>query len=151
MRNFVIVLAVLCLILAGCGGESVSAPSPEQVQVVNPMMQVESLAEMEEYLDFSVPVLEKELANFIVLVIDGYPQMGRVCYADGGEFRIQYGSGDISGIYGGTEEKTEEIQGVTVMFLVYDQIRYAIWEKDGFTCCLMGGESLEAEVAELIG
>lgn len=151
MRKTMIVLAVLCLMLTGCGGGSSSAPSPERVQAVNPMMQVESLARMEEYLDFSVPVLDKEVEKFIVLVIDGYPQMGRVCYADGGEFRIQYGTGDISGIYGGTEKKTEEIQGVTVTFLVYDQIRYAIWEKDGFACCLMGGESLEKEVAELIG
>lgn len=151
MRNFLIVLALLCLLLAGCGGEKQSVPVPEKVQAVNPMMQVESLAQMEEYLDFSVPVLDKEVAKLIVLVIDGYPQMGRVCYADGGEFRIRYDSGDISGIYGGTEEKTEEIQGVTVTFLVYDQIRYAIWEKDGFACCLMGGESLETEVGALIG
>ena len=151
MRKIVIVLAVLCLILTGCGGEKLSVPSPERVRVVNPMMQVESLAEMEGYLDYAVPVLEKEVEKFIVLVIDGYPQIGRVVYADGGEFRIRYGTGDISGIYGGTEEKTEEIQGVTVTFLIYDQIRYAIWEKAGFTCCLMGGESLETEVASLIG
>lgn len=151
MRKMMILLSALCLMLAGCGGESNSAPSPERIQVVNPLLQVESLAEMEKYLDFAVPVLDKEVENYIVLVIDGYPQMGRVCYADGGEFRIQYGTGDISGIYGGTEEKTEEIQGVTVTFLIYDQIRYALWEKDGFTCCLMGGESLEREAASLIG
>lgn len=150
MKRMWILITVLCFILAGCIGEKKNAPFPEPVQVVNPILVVETLAQMEEYLDFSVPVLEREVQKYIVLVIDGYPQMGRVCYADGGEFRIQYGTGDISGIYGGIEEKTENIHGVQVTYFTYGEIRYAIWGQDGFACCFTGGAELETVVAELI-
>ena len=46
--------------------------------------------------------------------------MGQVDYADGSQFRIQYGSGDISGIYGGTLEESREIAGVSVAYYQYD-------------------------------
>ena len=57
---------------------------------------------------------------------------------------------DACGIYGGVLEKAETISGVTVSFLTYEDIRYAIWEKDGFTFSLTGGEALAQEVAALI-
>lgn len=150
-KRMLLILAALCLVLAGCAGNRDPSPSPAALQQANPILEVESREEMEQYLDFSVPLLEKEAEKYIVLVIDGYPRLGRVCYADGGEFRIQYGSGDISGIYGGQEEKTQTIGGVQVTFLVYEEIRYALWEMNGFTCCLTGAEMLEAEVEALIG
>lgn len=67
----------------------------------NPIITVTSVAEMETYLDFHVPVLDKEVKSYSVIVADNYPTTGQVSYEDGSKFRIQYGSGDISGIYGG--------------------------------------------------
>lgn len=65
---------------------------------------------------------------YSVFISDGYPTMGQVDYADGSQFRIQYGSGDISGIYGGTLEESREIAGVSVAYYQYDSMSYAIWE-----------------------
>ena len=150
------ILSALCLtlliagsLLSGCGQRN-AAPDPEFVQVVNPMMAVSSVKEMEEYLDFSIPVLDKEVDSYIVLVIDGYPTMGRVYYTDKSLFSIQYGTGDISGIYGGHLEKTEPVNGVKVSYYTYETTRYALWETNGFTYSLTGGIALEEEVAALI-
>lgn len=154
-KTFKILTIAACVgMLAGCGsvenqGET-KAPQPELVKVVNPLMTVSSVEEMEQYLDFSVPVLEKEVESYIVLVIDGYPQNGRIRYADGNTFNMKYGSGDVSGIYGGTLEKTEELDGVTVSYYSYDATRYALWEQNGFTHSLTGGENLEEEVKSLL-
>ena len=150
----VLTIAACACILAGCGsvenqGEA-KAPKPELVKVVNPLMTVSSVEEMEQYLDFSVPALEKEAEAYIVLVIDGYPQNGRIRYADGNTFNMKYGSGDVSGIYGGTLEKTEDVGTVTVSYYTYDTTRYALWEQDGFTHSLTGGENLEEEVKSLL-
>ena len=124
--------ACLCLLAAGGAlliqGRGRAAPDPQQVQIPNPILTVASAAEMEAYLDFKVPVLEKEVEAYSVFISDGYPTMGQVDYADGSQFRIQYGSGDISGIYGGTLEESREIAGVSVAYYQYDSMSYAIWE-----------------------
>ena len=142
-------VACICLI-AGCGSatkqDNVESPNPEFVKVVNPLVSVASVEEMEQYLDFAVPTLEKEVESYIVLVLDGYPEIGRIRYADGGVFNKKFGSGDISGIYGGVLEKTEKVDGVTVSYYTYESTRYAIWEKGGFAYSLTGDDRLEEEV-----
>lgn len=147
-----IVLMVLCLAFAlvGCGTERTEAPDAGFVQVVNPLVTVESVEEMEEKLGYSVPVLDKDVESYIVLVIDGVCESGRIRYADGSDFNIKKGSGDISGIYGGVLDAEENIRGVTVSFCVYEELRYAIWEKDGFTYSLTGGTALPTDVAALL-
>ena len=102
------------------------------------ILEVNSLAEMEQYLDFQVPTLSKDVESYVVLVMDDYPTMARIFYTDGSTFSKQYGSGDISGIYGGTYTKTERVGNVAVDFYTYTDwdgtaISYAIWENDGFT------------------
>ena len=83
----------LCLLAAGGAlliqGRGRAAPDPQQVQIPNPILTVASAAEMEAYLDFKVPVLEKEVEAYSVFISDGYPTMGQVDYADGSPFRIQ--------------------------------------------------------------
>lgn len=134
--------ACLCLMIAG--GVMVTqnignnVPDPEFVQTSNPFIEVTSVEEMEEYLDFDVPVLDKEVEYYSVLVEDNYPTMGQINYSDGSEFRMKYGSGDISGIYGGTLEESKDIEGVKVDYYRYTgdtspELTYAIWEQNGFT------------------
>lgn len=127
-----------------------NVPNPDYVQVVNPIMKVASVEEMEEYLDFDVPLLERDVNSYIVMVIDGYPESARIIYSDNSVFNMKYGKGDISGVYGGVLEKKADIGGISVSVFVYDNIRYATWEKDGFTFSLYGSESLEADIAALM-
>lgn len=89
--------ACLCLMFAGGvvflqnGGSAI--PNPEPVQIPNPIIEVTTVDEMEQYLDFDVPVLDKEIESCLVLVEDSYPTMGQIDYADGSTFRMQYGNG----------------------------------------------------------
>lgn len=151
------IAACACIALIGIttiGKFRTSGPNPDYVQVVSPIMEVQSEKEMEEYLDFDVPVIDKEVGTYIVLVIDGYPKTARIMYADGSIFNMEYGTGDISGICGGTVEKEETINGVKVSFCRYEGLngeeKYAIWENGGFTYSLSGADSLKDEVQSLI-
>lgn len=92
----------------------------------------------------------REVESYSVFVIDGYPTMGQVDYADGSEFRVQYGSGDISGIHGGSLVETSEIEGVEVGFYEYADTAYAIWEQDGFSFSYVYTGDGAAEVETLI-
>lgn len=152
--------ACLCLVIAGGAvflrnGNS-AVPNPDYVQIPNPIVEVATVDEMEQYLDFDVPVLNKEAASYSVLVLDNHPTMGQIDYADGSTFRMQYGSGDISGIYGGTLEESREIDGVEVRYYQYaDQYAettYAIWEQNGFTFSYVyvadGGAEVEALIQQ---
>ncbi len=133
--------AIFLLNLGNDVPASYHAPNPSSVQVVNPIIGVNSAAEMESYLDFAVPVLDKEVDSYSVIVMDTYPTTGQVDYADGSQFRIQYGSGDISGIYGGSLEETKNIDGIEAKYYKYDTTCYAVWECNGFTFSyVFGGE-----------
>lgn len=139
MRKSVMVVGAVCLcfvVVLGVklmNGNKKDIPNPQLVQIANPFMKVETVEEMEQYLDFEVPVLEKEIESMSVLVENSYPSMGQINYADGTMFRVKYGEGDISGVYGGTIEETKEISDATVQYCKYADITYAVWEQDGFT------------------
>ena len=148
--------AGVCLVVAGAvlvpkWVQSANAPNPPLVQVGNPLVSVNSVAEMEQMLDFTVPVLDKEVKAYFVIVSGGRGDIGRISYADGGEFRVRYGSGDVSGIYGGVQQSAVTIQDTAVTYYAYEDTRYALWEKDGFTYSLTGGDNLAAEVTALLG
>lgn len=125
-------------------------PQPSKVQVVNPMLKVESLEEMEKTLDFNIPTLDKEVESYIVLVIDQYPTTGRIYYKDGSTFSMKFGSGDVSGIYGGELLHQLNIDNTEVSFYQYNDLNYALWEQDGFTYSLTGTDLLESEVTSII-
>lgn len=151
--------ACLCLVIAGgvifTQNNRNNIPNPEIVQIPNPFIIVTSVEEMEEYLDFHVPVLDKEVETYSVLVVDSYPTMGQINYADGSEFRIEYGSGDISGVYGGTLEESKDIEGVKVDYYRYaddtaQELTYAIWEQNGFTFSYLYTNDRIADVETII-
>ncbi|MGN0159800.1 MAG: hypothetical protein ACI4AQ_00245 [Lachnospiraceae bacterium] len=150
--------ACLCMVVLGTtlfGNFSTSNPNPEYVQVVSPILEVSSAEEMSEYLDFDVPVLDKAVKAYIVMVIDGYPRSARIEYADNSTFNMEYGTGDISGIHGGTFDREETINGVKISFYHYysevtnEDFRYALWETDGFTYSLTGTDHIEEEIQYL--
>lgn len=129
-------------------GDEGLIPDPAPVEVTNPIITVETVEEMEGYLDFPVPVLDKETAAFSVLVVQGYPVLGQVEYADGSLFRVQYGSEDVSGIYGGETVETREMSGVQVECRTFEGSPYAVWKDEGFSFSYTGDVS---EVENLIG
>ena len=130
-----------------CGNEGLT-PDPAPVEVTNPIIAVETVEEMEEYLDFPVPVLDKETAALSVLVVQGYPVMGQVEYADGSLYRVQYGSEDVSGIYGGETVETRDMAGVQVECRTFEGSSYAVWTDEGFSFSYTGDVN---EVETLIG
>lgn len=145
-----------CLYLMLVGGVmflqngSSTIPNPDPVQIPNPIIEVTTVDEMEQYLDFYVPVLDKEIESYSVLVKDSYPTIGQIDYVDGSTFRMQYGSGDISGIYGGTLEESKEVDGVEVSYYQYAETTYAIWEQNGFTFSYVYVADNDADVEALI-
>lgn len=155
--------ACLCVVLASVFAftyQKSNQPHPEQLQTPNPLMEVTSVSEMERYLDFRVPVLDKDVEAYIVIVDDSYPTLGRIMYADGSIFNMEYGTGDISGICGGELVKTETFGKVEVSFFTYTgvedgEISYATWEHGGFTHSLseknVSFEQLSRDVQALMG
>lgn len=148
------VCAVLSIGILNIYNGGNKAPHPEIVQIANPIIEVSSTEEMEGYLDFPVPVLEKKADNFSVIVEDDYPTIGQIDYEDGSEYRIKYGSGDISGIYGGELEDTKEIKDVQVQYYTFSdtdsEITYAIWEQEGYTFSYLYTGDGESEIENLI-
>lgn len=154
------IAACFCLVAFGAAMINYNAnlptkPQPKLVQVANPIMVVNSVDEMEKYLDFKVPALDKEVEAYIVIVDENnYPKTARIEYKDGSTFNMEYGSNDVSGIFGGTLEKTEEINKADVKFYTYtddssNEVEYAIWEKDGFSYSLSNSASLQSEIESL--
>lgn len=154
------IAACFCLVAFGAAMINYNAnlptkPQPKLVQVANPLMEVNSVDEMEKYLDFKVPTLNKEVEVYIVIVDENnYPKTARIEYKDGSTFNMEYGSKDVSGILGGTLEKTEEINKADVKFYTYTDdgsngVEYAIWEKDGFSYSLSNSASLQSEIESL--
>ncbi len=129
--------------------DDIITPNPQYAQVGNPLMEVDSLQEMEKHLDFDITALDKKAIGYTVIVNGGFPEIGRIHYADGSLFSVKYGTGDISGIYGGTLEKQEDTNGIAVSYMRYEDTRYALWERDGFTYALTEGTDLEADVEVL--
>ncbi|WP_262395044.1 hypothetical protein [Youxingia wuxianensis] len=146
--------ACLCLVIIGgvmfTQNNNNIAPNPDFVQVPNPIITVSSVSEMEEYLDFEVPTLDKEIEAYEVLVVDSYPTMGQVRYTDGSEFRILYGSEDISGIHGGSLVETKNIDDIEVKYYEYTDTTYAIWEQKGFSFSYVYTTDGTAEVETFI-
>lgn len=154
------IAACFCLVAFGAAMINYNAnlltkPQPKLVQVANPIMVVNSVDEMEKYLDFKVPALDKEVEAYIVIVDENnYPKTARIEYKDGSTFNMEYGSNDVSGIFGGTLEKTEIVNKADVKFYNYtddssNEVEYAIWEKDGFSYSLSNSASLQSEIESL--
>lgn len=156
-RAWGMIAACVCILIGGATflkSNSVNNHSDtEVVQLPNPLVEVQSLEEMENELDFKVPTLEKEVETYII--INGEDsKSARIMYADGSVFDMAHGTGDISGIWGGTFEKEEQIDNVNVSFYKYkgeeNTINYVLWEKDGFTYSYSGKEISVDEIQSLV-
>ena len=144
---FLCILVLLCGLVCGC---QKAEQTNSFVQIGNPIMEVTSADEMTDYLKFTIPTLDKEVAVYIVITEGNAPSIGEIRYADGCEFRMKQGNGDISGIYGGTLTGTETIAGINVSFYQYEHLTYALWESDGFSFSYIFSGDATAEIEGLI-
>lgn len=145
--------ACVCLLVMGgvAINQNRSTPVPDAVQIPSPIFTVENTEEMETYLNASIPVLDKKVASYSVIVLEDAPTIGIIEYSDGSEFRMQSGSGDISGIYGGELAETKYVEDIKVMYYKYEDTTYAVWEENGFSFSYVYINDKEEEVQTLIG
>lgn len=122
------------------------------IEIANPINQVDSIRKMEASLGFDVPVLNKEVDQYLVIGEKNQEKQGRIIYKDGTEFDIAKGNEDISGIYGGELQTTETIEGVKVSYYKADDTKYVIWSNNGYSYSYQNtyGEIDKAEITELI-
>lgn len=107
--------------------------SNDSVSIANPLTEVSSIKDMEKCLGFDVPVLNKDVEQYLVIGEENNAVQGRILYEDGTEFDIAKGNEDVSGIYGGKLEKTEIIEGVKVSYYKQENTNYVIWNNNGYS------------------
>ena len=131
-----------------------SEKSDEKTEIANPLREVASAEEMNTLLGYKVPVIEgKQIETYIVIEADGAARHGRIIYSDGAEFDIEKGDADVSGIYGGSLEKTVKINGTEVKIYTFENIRYGIWSDGVYSYSYsvqQGSGDLEKGIQELI-
>ena len=131
-----------------------STESEQNTEIANPLVDVNSVAEMESLLGYDIPVIsDKTIDTCTVIEADGIPQHGRIIYSDGSEFDIAKGKADVSGIYGGTLEKTVKINGTEVAIYSFENIRYGIWSDNDYSYSYsekQGSGDIEAAIGRII-
>lgn len=126
----------------------------ERLQITSPICEVESATEMKKYLGFDVPVIKNEnVQDYIVVGFDNYADLGRIIYNDNSEFRIaKKGYENVSGIYGGTLNSTENINGIDINLYTYEDYKYATWEYKDFVYSYIfkGSDNITEFIEEII-
>lgn len=133
--------ACVCLILAAALPVLFSGKTPA-AQVVSPITELGSVAELEQALGTALPVPEnKKAARCLLFSADGQPYKGEITFTDNTVLAVGMGTGtstdtgDISGIWGGTAVGTDDILGVSVRYCTYTGIEYAVFTCGGRPYC----------------
>ena len=131
-----------------------SVKSDATTEIPNPLEEVASADEMEKLLGYEIPVTrDKKADTYIVIKTGDIAQHGRIIYSDGTEFDIEKGEADVSGIYGGSLEKTVKINGTEIKIYTFENIRYGIWSDGVYSYSYSvqhGSDDLEKGIQELI-
>lgn len=148
----VLVISGICVGTLNIKQNNFIGDSNELVQITNSITELNSVQEMKKYLGFDVPVLKKDVEAYIVIGDGNYAEHARIMYKDGTRFEMEKGEKDVSGIYGGTLNETKEIENVEVQIYIYENIKYANWQKDGFSYsyCIDGTKLNFDEISALI-
>lgn len=115
MKKYIFTSLFCILLLTGC---------TTNTQVANPIIAVNTIEEMNDYLNYKVPVLDKDVKDYILIKDTTH---AKILYEDNTEFDIDKDEETVSGIYGGAKVKEEIIENMNVKYYVYDNIHYAIW------------------------
>lgn len=101
------------------------------VQIPNPIVSIDSLNELSNYLGLSTKDFDfKEIKS-----INKYQNeiFGEVIYKDDSTLRISRGKSDNSGIYGSSLVEETIINNVEVKIYSCGKTEYATWQKDGYS------------------
>ena len=101
------------------------------VQIPNPIVSIDSLNELSNYLGLSTEKFDfKEIKK-----INKYQNeiFGEIIYKDDSTLRISKGKSDNSGIYGSSLVEETVINNVEVQIYSLEKIEYATWQKDGYS------------------
>lgn len=101
------------------------------VQIPNPIVSIDSLNELSNYLGLSAEKFDfKEIKK-----INKYQNeiFGEIIYKDDSTLRISKGKSDNSGIYGSSLVEETIINNVEVQIYSLEKIEYATWQKDGYS------------------
>ena len=101
------------------------------VQIPNPIVSIDSLNELSNYLGLSTENFDfKEIKK-----INKYQNeiFGEIIYKDDSTLRISKGKSDNSGIYGSSLVEETVINNVEVQIYSLEKIEYATWQKDGYS------------------
>lgn len=146
------ILAVIIVSMSMINKREGEGQISDLIQIANPITEVESIEEMKKYLGFDVPVLEKNVEAYIVIGEDKYATHARIMYQDDTKFEMEKGNSDVSGIYGGIPEKEEIINNIKVQFYSFENTKYVIWSKNGYSYSYSNsnGEVSKTELEKLL-
>ncbi len=153
-KSFIVCAACFCIVIVGAIALNLPQLSPGNTQIENPIIEVNSSEEMERHLGYEVPVIEDKAVNTYTVIDDGQnAKHGRIVYSDNTEFDMEEGQTDVSGIYGGEKEKTENICGTDVDINRYEDIVYGVWSDETYSYAYSAPEdydSLEEDIKTII-
>ena len=121
------------------------------VLIPNPMVSIDSLDELEEYLGISSLKLDfKEIDSIVKYSND---VLGQITYKDGSVLRVSKGNNDNSGIYGSKLKSEITINNVNVKIYSLEELEYAVWYKDGYSYSYKksSSEDITEIIKEVIG
>lgn len=126
-------------------------PNDNEVQIPNPIVSVNSLNELSDYLGINTEHLNfKEIKE-----INKYNDdiLGTIVYADDSVLRMSKGDKNNSGIYGGKIFEETTISGLEIKIYKYENIEYAIWMKDDYSYSYKKAENenIKEIIKEIIG
>lgn len=153
-KSLIVCAACFCIVVAGAIVMNFPQLRPENPQTGNPVTEVNSSEEMEKYLGYKVPVIEdKDVSSYTVIDDGQNAKHGRIVYSDDTEFDMEEGQTDVSGIYGGRTEKTENICGTDVDINRYEDTVYGVWSDETYSYAYSAPEdyeSLEEDIETII-
>ncbi|MBQ8132022.1 MAG: hypothetical protein IJ193_05995 [Bacilli bacterium] len=134
MRLVVIIIGCICMLVAaiamfiGGNKQSNNTKKPTRLEIPNPLTEVKTVSEMNQYLGFTIPVMDKKVEKYIVIGEGKYATHARIIYEDQSEFDMEKGSNDVSGIYGGDKIEEKVYNNITVTFYKKDKTNYITYQ-----------------------
>ena len=158
MRLTILVIGCICMIIAaiamfiGGNKKQINDKKTERLEIPNPLTEVKSVSEMNQYLGYTVPVMDKKVEKYIIIGEGKYATHARIIYEDNTEFDMEKGSRDVSGIYGGEKQNEKEWNKVKIIYYQKDKTNYITYQTKEYSYSYSkeDKEVTQDEVKELI-
>lgn len=137
-RLIIIIILCICMMLAAIamfigGSKKTTTEKAKRLEIPNPLTEVKTISEMNQYLGYTIPVMDKKVEKYIVIGEGKYATHARIIYEDQSEFDMEKGKNDVSGIYGASIIEEKEINKIKVTFHKKDETRYITYSTDMYS------------------